>query len=104
MDLTDEAIALCRKAIDTNPNDAFLCFYLGEAYAQNLQYKEAITAYNRATSINPMDPEAQYRLAETYYETEQFDMALKHATQAGELGHLPDPEFMSDLKKKAGVE
>ena len=104
MDLTDEAIALCRKAIDTNPNDAFLCFYLGEAYAQNLQYKEAITAYNRATSINPMDPETQYRLAESYYETEQFDMALKHATQAGELGHITDPEFMSDLKKKAGTE
>ena len=104
MDLIDEAISLCRQAINANPNDAFLSFYLGEAYAMNLQYKEAITAYNKAMSINPMDPETQYRLAESYYETEQFDMALKHAMQAEKLGHITDPEFMSDLKKKAGIE
>ncbi len=104
MDLMDEAISLCKQAVNTNPNDAFLCFHLGEAYAQNLQYKEAITAYNKAMSINPMDPETQYRLAESYYETEQFDVALKHATQAEELGYITDPEFMSDLKKKDGTE
>ncbi len=104
MDLIDDAISLCKQAVTTNPNDAFLCFHLGEAYALNLQYKEAITAYNKAMSINPMDPETQYRLAESYYETEQFDMALKHATQAEELGYITDPDFMSDLKKKAGTE
>ena len=103
MDLIDEAISLCKHAVNTNPDDAFLCFYLGEAYALNLHYKEAITAYNKSISINPMDPEAQYRLAESYYETEQFDMALEHATQAEELGHLSDSEFMSDLKKKTGT-
>ena len=36
--------------------------------------------------VNPMDPETQYRLAESYYETKQYDMALKHATQAEDLG------------------
>jgi hypothetical protein len=55
-------------------------------------------------SINPMDPDTQYRLAESYYETEQFEMALTHATKAEELGYLIDPEFISDLKKKAGTE
>ena len=103
MDLIDEAISLCKQAVNTNPDDPFLCFYLGEAYALNLHYKEAITAYNKSISINPMDPETQYRLAESYYETKQFDMALKHATQAEELGHLTDSEFMSDLKKKTGT-
>lgn len=104
LDLIDEAISLCKHAVNTNPNDAFLCFHLGEAYALNLQYKEAITEYKKAMSINPMDPETQYRLAESYYETEQFDMALKHVTQAEELGYITDPEFISDLKKKAGTE
>ncbi len=104
MDLIDEAITLCKQAVTANPNDAFLCFHLGEAYALNLQYKEAIEAYNDAMSINPMDPETQYRLAESYYETEQFDMALTHATQAKELGYITDPEFISDLKRKAGTE
>jgi len=104
MDMTDEAISLCKQAVKANPDDAFLCFHLGEAYALNLQYQEAITAYNQAMSINPMDPETQYRLAESYYETEQFDMALTHATKAEELGYLTDPEFISDLKKKAGTE
>ncbi len=70
----------------------------------NLQYKEAITEYKKAMSINPMDPETQYRLAETYYEIEQFDMALEHAKKAEELGYLTDPDFMSDLKKKADTE
>ncbi|MCP4253023.1 MAG: tetratricopeptide repeat protein [Candidatus Scalindua sp.] len=104
MDLIEEAISLCRQAINSNPNDPFLCFYLGEAYAMNLQYKEAITEYKKAMSINPMDPETQYRLAETYYEIEQFDMALEHAKKAEELGYLTDPDFMSDLKKKADTE
>ena len=104
MDLIDEAISLCKQAVNANPTDSFLCFHLGEAYALNLQYKKAIAAYKDAMAINPMDPETQYRLAESYYETEQFDMALKHATQAEELGYITDPEFMSDLKKKAGTE
>jgi len=104
MDLIDEAISLCKQAVNTNPKDAFLCFHLGEAYALNLQYKEAITEYNKAMSINPMDPETQHRLAESYYETEQFDMALKHVTQAEEMGYITDPDFMADLKKKAGAE
>ncbi len=104
MDLIDEAISLCKQAVKANPNDPFLCFHLGEAYALNLQYKEAIAAYNDAMSKNPMDPETHYRLAESYYETEQFDMALTHATKAEELGYITDPEFMSDLKKKAGTE
>ncbi|KHE90443.1 MAG: tetratricopeptide repeat protein [Candidatus Scalindua rubra] len=104
LELIDEAISLCRHAVNTNPNDAFLCFHLGEAYAMNLQYKEAITEYNKAMTINPMDPEIQYRLAESYYEIEQFNMALKHATQAEELGYITNPDFMVDLKKKAGIE
>jgi len=104
MDLIEEAISLCKHAVSTNPDDAFLCFHLGEAYAMNLQYKEAIEEYKKAMSINPMDPETQYRLAESYYEVKQFDLALEHATQAEELGYITDPEFISDLKKKAGTE
>ena len=104
MDLIDEAISLCRQAINSNPNDSFLCFYLGEAYAMNLQYKEAITEYEKAMSINPMDPETQYRLAESYYEIDKFGMALEHAAKAEELGYPINPEFISDLKNKAGTE
>ncbi len=104
IDLIDEAISLCKHAVKNNPNDAFLCFHLGEAYAMNLQYKEAITEYNKAMTINPMDPETQYSLAESYYEIEQFDMALEHATKAEELGYITDPDFIADLKKKAGTE
>ncbi len=103
-DLIDEAISLCKQAISANPDDSFLCFHLGEAYSRNKQYKEAINAFNNAISINPMDPETQYRLAESYYQTKQYDMALKHATQAEELGYIPDPAFMIDLKKNAVTE
>ncbi len=104
MELIDEAISLCKQAVNANPNDSFLCFHLGDAYARNKQHKDAITAFKKAISINPMDPETQYKLAESYYETEQFDTALKHATQAESLGHIAEPEFMADLKKKAGTE
>jgi tetratricopeptide (TPR) repeat protein len=101
MEAIDEAISLCKQGVNANPNDSFLCFHLGEAYARNKQYKDAITAFKKAISINPMDPETQYRLAEAYYETKQFDIALKHATQAEELGYMTEPEFMDGLKKKA---
>ena len=104
MDMVDEAISLCNQAISANPDDSFLCFHLGEAYVRNEQYEEAITAFNKAISINPMDPETQYRLAESYYETKQYNMALKHATQAEELGYITDPTFMIDLKKNIVTE
>ncbi len=104
MEAIDEAISLCKQAVSANPNDSFLCFHLGEAYARNKQYKDAITAFKKAIGINPMDPETQYRLAESYYETKQYDTALKHATQAEELGYLTDPEFIAGLKKKASTE
>jgi tetratricopeptide (TPR) repeat protein len=104
MDMVDEAISLCNQAISANPDDSFLCFHLGEAYVRNEQYEEAITAFNKAISINPMDPETQYRLAESYYETKQYNMALKHATQAEELGYITDPTFMIDLKKNTVTE
>ncbi|MBS1258621.1 MAG: Cell division coordinator CpoB [Candidatus Scalindua arabica] len=104
MDMVDEAISLCNQAISANPEDSFLCFHLGEAYARNEQHEEAITAFNKAISINPMDPETQYQLAESYYETKQYDLALKHATQAEELGYITDPTFMTDLKKNATTE
>jgi len=104
IDLIDEAISLCKQAININPDDSFLCFHLGEAYVRNEQYEEAITAFKNAISINPMDPETQYRLAESYYETKQYDMALKHATQAEDLGYITDPTFMIDLKKNAVTE
>ena len=104
MDMVDEAISLCNQAISANPDDSFLCFHLGEAYVRNEQYEEAITAFNKAISINPMDPETQYRLAESYYETKQYDLALKHATQAEELGYITDPTFMIDLKKNTVIE
>ncbi len=104
MDMVDEAISLCNQAISANPDDSFLCFHLGEAYVRNEQYEEAITAFNKAISINPMDPETQYRLAESYYETKQYDLALKHATQAEELGYITDPTFMIDLKKNTVTE
>jgi len=104
MNMVDEAISLCNQAISVNPEDSFLCFHLGEAYVQNEQHEEAITAFNKAISINPMDPETQYRLAESYYETKQYDLALKHATQAEELGYITDPTFMIDLKKNTIIE
>ena len=104
MDMVDEAISLCNQAISANPDDSFLCFHLGEAYVRNEQYEEAITAFNKAISINPMDPETQYRLAESYYETKQYGLALKHATQAEELGYITDPTFMIDLKKNTVIE
>ena len=104
MDMVDEAISLCNQAISANPDDSFLCFHLGESYVRNEQYEEAITAFNKAISINPMDPETQYRLAESYYETKQYDLALKHATQAEELGYITDPTFMIDLKKNTVIE
>jgi hypothetical protein len=51
-----------------------------------------------------MDPETQYRLAESYYKTKQYDLALKHTTQAEELGYITDPTFMIDLKKNIVIE
>ena len=49
----DGAIALCTKAIETNPNDAKIYYQLGVCYARKSDWAMAMDDLSRAISMNP---------------------------------------------------
>ncbi len=51
--VTDEAIAECRKALDINPKYAPVHNSLGVAYEKKGMIDEAVAEFNEAVAINP---------------------------------------------------
>ncbi|HXV67662.1 MAG TPA: tetratricopeptide repeat protein [Nitrospira sp.] len=66
--MTDEAEAEFRHALDVFPQDVLALFNLGRVYADKKKYMEAKTYYERLVEITPDDPIAWYNLAGVYVE------------------------------------
>ncbi|MDH4097839.1 MAG: tetratricopeptide repeat protein [Nitrospira sp.] len=66
--MTDEAEAEFRHALDVFPHDVLALFNLGRVYADKKKYMEAKGYYERLVEITPDDPIAWYNLAGVYIE------------------------------------
>ena len=66
--MTDEAEAEFRHALEVFPHDVLALFNLGRVYADKKQYMEAKHYYERLVEITPDDPIAWYNLAGVYIE------------------------------------
>ena len=66
--MTDEAEAEFRHALEVFPQDVLALFNLGRVYADKKQYMEAKAFYERLVEITPDDPIAWYNLAGVYIE------------------------------------
>jgi tetratricopeptide (TPR) repeat protein len=66
--MTDEAEAEFRHALDVFPHDVLALFNLGRLYADKKKYMEAKGFYERLVEITPDDPIAWYNLAGVYIE------------------------------------
>ncbi|MDX2251313.1 MAG: tetratricopeptide repeat protein [Nitrospira sp.] len=66
--MTDEAEAEFRHALDVFPHDVLALFNLGRVYADKKKYMEAKEYYERLVEITPDDPIAWYNLAGVYIE------------------------------------
>jgi len=66
--MTDEAEAEFRHALEVFPQDVLALFNLGRLYADKKNYMEAKEYYERLVEITPDDPIAWYNLAGVYVE------------------------------------
>jgi tetratricopeptide (TPR) repeat protein len=66
--MTDEAEAEFKHALDVFQHDVLALFNLGRVYAEKKKYMEAKGYYERLVEITPDDPIAWYNLAGVYVE------------------------------------
>ncbi|MFA5932496.1 MAG: tetratricopeptide repeat protein [Microgenomates group bacterium] len=84
-----DAITLWQKDIQTNPNNAYAYFQLGEAYVSNGEIDKAIFSYQKAFDINPHFAVAIASKARTYQQIGDKEKAIENY----KLAVKADPNF-----------
>lgn len=109
----DEAVSCYRKAIEFNPNNLELCkkmleikpddrdlyLPLGDAFARQKAWKEAIASYNHAVNLNPENAEACHKLGEALQTQGQLDEAVAAYMKAIKL----NPNFFGTYHNLADI-
>ena len=96
----DEAIAICRKALKVDENNAKAHFELGEAYNENYDVNmknEAMAEYRKAIQLDPNYIEAHFRLASIYRVKNMYDRASEEYNKVIELD--PTGPLANDAKR-----
>jgi superkiller protein 3 len=105
--MTDEAQAEFKHALEVFPHDVLALFNLGRLHADKKQYLEAKNYYERLVEITPDDPIAWYNIAGVYVELDNpqvsdyntIDMAIQCYLRTLELDpkHLEASFKLMDL-------
>lgn len=70
-----KAVAVYKKYLEENDDDAEAHYALGQTYANLGQYSEAIREYREATKLKEDDPDMFYDLGVAYTKLAQYDAA-----------------------------
>ncbi|MBI4859281.1 MAG: tetratricopeptide repeat protein [Candidatus Riflebacteria bacterium] len=76
----DEAIKICKDALERNRMNARAYFELGEAYNENYDRNmktEALDQYKKAVELDPMMIEAHFKIASIYRILNNYDEAIR---------------------------
>jgi len=71
------AIALLKRATETDPKNKFAWNNLGLAYFQTHEDEQAIAAYQKQIEVNPYDEYAYNNLGRVYWNERKYDDAVK---------------------------
>jgi len=96
----DEAIAICKKALKIDENNARAHFELGEAYNENYDINmknEAMTEFKKAIQLDPDFVDAHFRLASIFRVKNMFDKAIEEYNKVIELD--PTSTLAKDAKR-----
>jgi tetratricopeptide (TPR) repeat protein len=96
----DEAIAICKKALKVDDNNARAHYELGEAYNENYDVNmknEAMQEYRKAIQLDPNYIEAHFRLASIYRVKNMYDRASEEYNKVIELD--PTGPLANDAKR-----
>jgi tetratricopeptide (TPR) repeat protein len=95
------ALTCFQKAIEKNPQDANVWFYLGVCYGELGRYQDATESYKQAIRIQPDDAEAHNNLGVTYGKLGRYQDAVESYKQAIKI----EPDYAkaySNLGKSYG--
>jgi len=96
----DEAIAICRKALKVDENNARAHYELGESFNENYDVNmknEAMAEYRKAIQLDPNYIEAHFRLASIYRVKNMYDRASEEYNKVIELD--PTGLLANDAKR-----
>jgi len=77
-----ESIAIFRKAVEENPNDADAWTFLGRAYMMQDQFPPAIEACTKAIELNPENAQAYTFREFCYFQTRRYKEGLEDSEKA----------------------
>lgn len=83
------AIEEYKKALDINPNLAYIHIAIGKNHLTVGDFDTAMRSFEEAAEVDPDNAEAYYRMGRSYYEIGEHGEAQEYLKQATELG----PEF-----------
>jgi tetratricopeptide (TPR) repeat protein len=75
-----------QRAVTFRPDDMTVRRLRGIYYAMEGRYQAAIDDFNTVLKRDPDNANAHYNLGLAYYNTKQYDLAVKEAKRARELG------------------
>jgi eukaryotic-like serine/threonine-protein kinase len=81
----DEAIAVLKRALETDPISALMHSNVGHAYLLNGQYDQAFGLFQHALELDPNYPVTHVYLARTYLAAGNFDDAIRSLERAAHL-------------------
>jgi len=83
-------------AAKEDPDNAEIPYTIARAYADMMNYKDAITYFLKAIELKP-DPRWIYETALIYYALPDEQNSLKYMLLAGEKGYKQDNEYLQNL-------
>ncbi|MCR4662486.1 MAG: hypothetical protein K5622_01200 [Endomicrobiaceae bacterium] len=88
-----------RQAINLYPNNYFACFILGNLFAMQTDYKNALTCYTMAILLARDNGEYYFKRAAVWYMLNNYNQAKKDVEKAEKYNFVADDEFKKDLEK-----
>lgn len=92
-----EAIKHLDIAAKEEPANAEIPYLVAKAYADMMNYKQAVTYFQKALAIDPSQSHWIYEMALMYYGMHDDQNSLKYMLEAGEKGLKRDNEYLENL-------
>ena len=87
-----------KKGIYLYPNDFFACFILGNIFAVNNDYKNALICYTMAILLSRDKGEYYFKRAVVWYMLDNYNQAKKDIENAEKYNFVVDDELKKDLE------
>jgi tetratricopeptide (TPR) repeat protein len=94
------AAAEARRVLKLDPENKNALANLGSLYLGIGELDRALEVCLRASAVDPASAGLHNDLAVIYFKKGEYEKSREHVVRAQELGLVPHPDFVRELKKK----